>query len=115
MGDARSRVAVVTGGASGIGEAICHELGARGLKVGVLDINGEAAQRVSEELRAKGVPALSVSADVSDRATVEDAFAKVRTELGPVHVLVTSAGVIEYSPFADITPEAWARVLDINL
>ena len=98
-----SRVAVVTGGASGMGEATCHELGRRGHKVAVLDIDAEAAQRVCEDLRADGVTALAVSADVSDRAAVEEAFAKVRTELGPVHILVTSAGLVDFAPFAEIT------------
>lgn len=79
-----SRVAVVTGGASGMGEATCHELGRRGHKLAVLDLDGQAAQRVSEELRADGVTALAVAADVSDRAAVEEAFAKIRSELGPV-------------------------------
>ena len=57
-GGSMSRVAVVTGGASGMGEATCHELGRRGHKVAVLDLNGEAAQRVAEDLRAEGVTAL---------------------------------------------------------
>jgi 2-hydroxycyclohexanecarboxyl-CoA dehydrogenase len=110
-----NRVAVVTGGASGMGEATCHELGRRGHKVAVLDIDGHAAQRVSEELRADGVTALGLEADVSDRAAVEAAFAKVRSELGPVHILVTSAGLIEFAPFTDITPEAWDRLIAVNL
>ena len=110
-----SRVAVVTGGASGMGEATCHELGRRGHKVAVLDLNGEAAQRVAEDLRADGVTALGVAADVSDRAAVEEAFAKVRTELGPVHILVTSAGAVDFAPFTDITPQAWQRLIDVNL
>lgn len=110
-----NRVAVVTGGASGMGEAICHDLGSRGHKVAVLDINGHAAQRVCEDLREKGVYALSASVDVSDRAAVEDAFARVRTELGPVHILVTSAGMVDFCAFTDITPETWTRLLDVNL
>ena len=100
---AMTRVAVVTGGASGMGEAICHELGRRGHKVAVLDLDGEAAQRVSEELRADGVTALAVAADVSDRSAVEEAFAKMRSELGPVHILVTSAGLVDFAPFTEIT------------
>lgn len=99
-----TRVAVVTGGASGMGEAICHELGRRGHRVAVLDLNGDAAQRVTEDLRAEGVAALGVAADVSNRAAVEEAFAKVRTELGPVHILVTSAGLVDFAPFLEITP-----------
>ncbi len=97
------RVAVVTGGASGIGEATCRELGRRGLSVAVLDVNGQAAQRVSDELRASGVTSVGVGADVTDRPAVEEAFAKVRSELGPVTVLVTSAGLFGYSPFTEIT------------
>lgn len=110
-----SKVAVVTGGASGMGESICHELGRRGHRVAVLDLDGATAQRVAEDLRAGGVTALAVAADVSDRAAVEEAFAKVRTELGPVQVLVTSAGVVDFAPFVEITPQAWQRLMDVNL
>jgi 2-hydroxycyclohexanecarboxyl-CoA dehydrogenase len=110
-----TRVAVVTGGASGIGEATCRELGRRGMKVAVLDVNEEAAQRVTDGIRADGGPALAVGADVADRLAVEQAFAKIRSELGPVSVLVTSAGLFGYSPFTDITTEAWSRIVDVNL
>lgn len=110
-----SRVAVVTGGASGMGEAICHELGRDGHKVAVFDIDGQAAQRVSEELRADGMAALAVTADVTDRTAVEEAFAKIRSELGPVHILVTSAGLVDFAPFTEITPEAWDRMIAVNL
>ena len=110
-----NRVAVVTGGASGMGEATCHELGRRGYQVAVLDLNAEAAQRVTEELRAEGVTALAVGVDVSDRAGVEEAFAKVRSQLGPVSALVTSAGMFAYACFADITVDSWQKMLDVNL
>lgn len=110
-----SRVAVVTGGASGMGEATCHELGRRGLKVAVLDVNEVAAQRVTEDLRAEGVTAIGVGADVTDRSALDQAFDKVRSELGPVTVLVTCAGLFAFSAFADITADAWARIIDVNL
>lgn len=110
-----SKVAVVTGGGSGMGEATCHELGRRGLKVAVLDVNESAAQRVTEDLRAEGVSALGVGVDVTDRAALEHGFAKVRSELGPVTVLVTSAGMFDFSPFLDISIEAWSRIIDVNL
>jgi 2-hydroxycyclohexanecarboxyl-CoA dehydrogenase len=109
------RVAVVTGGASGMGEATCRELARRGLGVAVLDVNDEAAQRVTEDLRAAGSTAIGVGADVTDRAAVEQAFAKVRSELGPVSVLVTSAGMFGFSPFAEITAESWNKIIDVNL
>jgi 2-hydroxycyclohexanecarboxyl-CoA dehydrogenase len=98
-----------------MGEATCHELGRRGHKVAVVDLDSAGAQRVSEDLRAKGVTALAVAADVSDRGAVEEAFAKVRTELGPVHILVTSAGMVAWAPFTEITPESWERLVAVNL
>jgi 2-hydroxycyclohexanecarboxyl-CoA dehydrogenase len=110
-----ARVAVVTGGASGIGEATCHELGRRGLKVAVLDINEQAAQRVVDDLRTSGITASGVGADVTDRLAVEQAFAKIRSDLGPVSVLVTSAGLFGFSAFMEITVEDWARIIDVNL
>jgi len=110
-----NRVAVVTGGASGMGEATCHELGRRGLSVGVLDVNEQAAQRVTEDLRAEGITAIGAGADVTDRAAVEQAFAKVRSDLGPVSVLVTSAGMFGFSPFGDISVESWSKIIDVNL
>ncbi|MDT5224632.1 MAG: 2-hydroxycyclohexanecarboxyl-CoA dehydrogenase, partial [Mycobacterium sp.] len=93
----QNRVAVVTGGASGMGEATCHELGRRGHKVAVLDINADAARRVAGDLGGAGVAAIGVEVDVSKRPSVEDAFATVRAELGPVAVLVTSAGRAAFS------------------
>lgn len=109
------RVAVVTGGASGMGEATCHELGRRGYRVAVLDVDDRAAQRVTDDLRGRGVTALGVGVDVTDRVAVDDGLAKVRSQLGPVAALVTSAGVFGYSAFADITPQEWARIIDVNL
>lgn len=110
-----TRVAVVTGGGSGMGEATCHELGRRGHRVAVLDVNADAAQRVADDLRANGVSALGIGTDVTDRPGVDDALAKVRSELGPVGVLVTSAGLFAYAGFADITADSWQRMLDVNL
>lgn len=110
-----SKVAVVTGGASGMGEATCHELSRRGHSVAVLDVNEEAAQRVTEDLRAAGTTSVGVGTDVADRAAVEQAFAEVRSELGPVSVLVTSAGMFDFCAFTEITPENWSRIIDVNL
>jgi 2-hydroxycyclohexanecarboxyl-CoA dehydrogenase len=109
------RVAVVTGGASGMGEATCYELGRRGHAVAVLDLDESAAQRVADTLRAQGVTALAVGVDVSDHGAVGEAFAKVKSELGPVHILVTSAGIVGWAPSVELTPQAWQRVIDVNL
>ncbi len=64
---------------------------------------------------ADGVTAIGVGADVTDRPAVEHAFAKVRSELGPITVLVTSAGLFGFSAFTEITIESWTRIIDVNL
>lgn len=110
-----SRVAVVTGGASGMGEATCRRLASAGHRVGVLDKNGEGAQRVAERLQADGCDALGLAVDVTDRPGLDDAFAKVRSELGPTEILVTSAGMSAFDDFADITPERWRAIVEVNL
>jgi len=110
-----SRVAVVTGGGSGMGEATCHELARRGHRVAVLDVNVQAAQRVSEALQAQGANARALAIDVTDRPAVENGFNRVRSQWGPVGILVTSAGLFAKEPFDEITPQAWARMIDVNL
>jgi NAD(P)-dependent dehydrogenase (short-subunit alcohol dehydrogenase family) len=110
-----SRVAVVTGGASGIGRAISQRLARDGRRVAVLDLDGAAAERAAADLRGTGGTALGVPVDVADRAAVDAALTRVREELGPVEILVTSAGLDSFMPFTEITPELWDRVIAVNL
>jgi 2-hydroxycyclohexanecarboxyl-CoA dehydrogenase len=110
-----TRVAVVTGAASGMGLAIAQRLAGAGHRVGVLDLDGEAATRAADDLRRSGGSAVAAPVDVADRAAVDDAIAKVRSEFGPIEIMVTSAGIDEFQSFTDISPEAWARVLAVNL
>jgi 2-hydroxycyclohexanecarboxyl-CoA dehydrogenase len=110
-----SRVAVVTGGASGIGLGIARRFATEGHHVAVLDLDGAAADAAAAELTASGATALSVQVDVADWSSVEAAFARIRAELGPVDILVTSAGVESFDSVLDITPELWDRILTVNL
>ncbi|WP_410872919.1 SDR family NAD(P)-dependent oxidoreductase [Nocardia sp. A7] len=110
-----TRVAVVTGGASGMGLSICSALAEAGHRVAVLDIDGTAAARAAEQLQADGATAMACAVDVTDRAAVREAVHKVRVEFGPIEILVTSAGLVDFAPFTDLTPEAWDRVVAVNL
>jgi NAD(P)-dependent dehydrogenase (short-subunit alcohol dehydrogenase family) len=110
-----SRVAVVTGGAAGMGLAIVRRLAQQGHRVAVLDLDGTAAKQAAEELQSGGASAIGVEVDVSDRAAVDDAMRQVRSELGPIEIIVTSAGFDRFEKFTDITLESWDRMLAVNL
>jgi len=110
-----AKVAVVTGGASGIGLGVARRLAADGNAVAVLDRNGPGAKAAADELTAVGARAMAVEVDVADWASVREAFSRVRTELGPVGILVTSAGIEAFDPLLDITPERWNHVIAVNL
>jgi 2-hydroxycyclohexanecarboxyl-CoA dehydrogenase len=110
-----SRVAVVTGGASGIGLATAQRLAAQGDRVGILDLDGDAAARAAADIRAGGGEAVGVAVDVADRASVDAALATVRTQLGPIVVMVTSAGIAPFERFLDISLESWERTIAVNL
>jgi len=110
-----SRVAVVTGGASGIGLGVARKLVEDGHRVAVLDRDGAGAEAAAAELQARGGKAVAVEVDVADRPSVEAAFARTRAELGPVEILVTSAGIEAFQALADITPDSWDRIIAVNL
>jgi 2-hydroxycyclohexanecarboxyl-CoA dehydrogenase len=110
-----SRVAVVTGGASGIGLGVAHALAADGHLLAVLDRDGAAAEHAAGELRHEGAQVLAVEVDVADRSAVAAGFARIRSELGPVEILVTSAGIESFTPVLEITADGWDRIIGVNL
>jgi 2-hydroxycyclohexanecarboxyl-CoA dehydrogenase len=106
------RTAVVTGGASGLGLAICQHLNRAGHAVAVVDLDGDAAGRVASAL---GGDAIGVGADVAEQEQVDAAFARVRQELGPVAILVTSAAVSGFVPLEEVSAAEWSRTIAVNL
>jgi 3-oxoacyl-[acyl-carrier protein] reductase len=94
------KVAAVTGGGSGIGAAICRRLAEEGAIIAVLDVAVEAAQELAGSLPQ----AAAIYADVSDSASVEDALAKVESDLGPLAIMVNNAGALAMDHVARVTP-----------
>src|SRR5271167_1339040 len=109
------RIAVITGGASGIGLAISQRLARDGASVAVFDVDSAAAQRLVKQLKADGSSALAVKVDVSDRGQVDGAVREVRDQLGPIQVLVNCAGIEAFEPFQSITEASWDRIMAVNL
>ncbi|MTD12492.1 glucose 1-dehydrogenase [Nakamurella sp. YIM 132087] len=109
-----NRVAVVTGGAQGIGKGISDALGAAGFRVAIADLNIEAAEKTAAGIREAGGEAVVVRIDITDTASVSAAIASVADQLGPIEVLVNNAGWDDFMPFLDTTEEFWDKILDIN-
>ncbi|HEX7853551.1 MAG TPA: SDR family NAD(P)-dependent oxidoreductase [Sphingobium sp.] len=110
-------VALVTGAGDpgGMGAAVARRFAKDGMAVGILDLNGGGAEAVAAEIRAAGGRAIGLAADVSDRAQVRAAVARLRTELGPVHVLVNNAAIEGWCAFEALTDEQWDAQMAVNL
>lgn len=98
-----------------MGLSVCRQLARDHRRVAILDLDGDAAETAAESLRAEGLDAISGHVDVSDRASVDDAMGRVRDELGAIGILVTSAAVASFTPFEEVTLDAWRRTLEVNL
>ncbi|MEU4568133.1 3-oxoacyl-ACP reductase FabG [Micromonospora sp. NPDC023956] len=109
------RVAIVTGGARGIGAATARRLAADGLAVAVVDIEESATQETVAAIGADGGRALGVGADVSDRAQVAAAVERVAAELGAPTVLVNNAGVLRDNLLFKMTDADWDTVMGVHL
>ena len=117
-----TRVAVVTGAGSGLGQSICLGLAQAGHRVAVLDVNAEAAEKVAAELEAQGAQALAVSVDVSDEAAVENAFGAVREAFKItldewnryLAVNLTGTFLSIRAALADMVAAKWGRIITIS-
>ncbi len=109
------KVAIVTGAAQGIGQAIAVRLAEAGADLALFDLLADRLKDTAEKVRDLGRRALAMGGDVRDQATVKDFVARVIAELGHVDVLVNNAGNFRRSPFLEITEEEWDSVHDVHL
>jgi 2-deoxy-D-gluconate 3-dehydrogenase len=113
--DVTGKRAVVTGGGRGIGRAVALALGEAGAHVGLLARTAGQLDAVAAELRGMGRRAVSVAADLADVSGIPALVETLARELGGIDILVNNAGINVPQPAADVTVEAWDRVMDINL
>jgi 2-hydroxycyclohexanecarboxyl-CoA dehydrogenase len=110
-----ARVAVVTGAASGMGLGIAQRFADDGHAVALLDLDAAGLRDAAAGLSEQGHTVAPYEVDVADRGCLKRVFASVRDTLGPITILVTSAGVEAFDPALDISPERWDRILAVNL
>jgi len=104
------QVAVVTGGARGIGRGIATVLAAEGARVVIVDLDGELAERAASDLGG-----LAIAADVVDRPSVDQMAARVVDELGRIDIVAANAGIYPVAELTELTDEMWAQVMDVNV
>ena len=115
MGKLSGKVAVVTGGAGGIGRAIVDALAAEGADIGVVDKNADGANSVATEAERFGVRTSFAQADVGDEAQTRAAFSSITGTLGDVDILCNNAGIGTSSPFSDLSVDMWDEMIGTNL
>jgi 3-oxoacyl-[acyl-carrier protein] reductase len=112
----KDQIALVTGGSRGIGRGIARAVAAEGARVAIVYRGSrEAAETLTQEIAQTGGKAVAFQADVADAAAVKSCVEQVEKELGPVDVLVNSAGIISDDLFVRLEPDAWNKVLQTNL
>ena len=110
----KGKVAIVTGGASGIGSAIVDRLAAEGCTVVVADLDQAGAERKAKELEAQGHRSLAVKCDVGKWEDAQACARTVKEQLGRLDILVNNAGWDRFQWFKDTTPDFWEKVVRIN-
>jgi 3-oxoacyl-[acyl-carrier protein] reductase len=109
------RVAIVTGAARGIGAAIAYRLAADGMSVGVVDLDEQGSRRTAKEIIENGGRAVPIGADVADETSAAHAVQQTVAELGPVTVLINSAGIIRDNLIFRMSTADWDAVMDVHL
>ena len=109
------RVAIVTGGGAGIGEAISVRLGTDGAAVAVFDLDGDSAARTAAAIEAADGIGIAVNCDVADRSSIEAGVAATVDKLGRPTILINNAGISPFERFLEISRESFDRVIAVNL
>ncbi|MCZ2257793.1 3-ketoacyl-ACP reductase [Sporosarcina sp. G11-34] len=115
MQNLKGKTALITGAGRGIGRATAIAFAKEGINIGLLGRTAANLEKVAEELSEYGVNVTMATADVSDNASVISAVEHIKSELGPIDILINNAGIGKFGKFLDLSPEEFKNIIDVNL
>lgn len=115
MEDIAGKIAIITGAGKGIGRALALALADQGVHIGLISRTEADLKSVAEEVLNRKVKASYAVADVGNRAEIESAISKIRTELGSIEILINNAGIAQFGSFMELSPARWEEIIQVNL
>lgn len=109
------KTAIVTGAGRGIGRATAIALAKEGVHLGLIGLNMSNLEKAAAELAQFDVKVSAATADVTDLESVTHAVEHIKSDLGPIDILINNAGVAKFGGFLDLTPEEWEKIIQVNL
>ncbi|MEH7416080.1 3-ketoacyl-ACP reductase [Neobacillus drentensis] len=115
MSSLNGKTALITGAGRGIGRATAIALAKEGVNIGMIGLNMTNLEKVSAELEQFDVIVSAATADVTDLESVTHALEHIKSDLGPIDILINNAGTAKFGGFLDLTPEEWEKIIQVNL
>lgn len=115
MSSINGKTALITGAGRGIGRAIAIALAKEGINLGLIGLNMSNLEKVAAELAQFDVKISAATADVTDLESVTHAVEHIKSDLGPIDILINNAGIAKFGGFLDLSPEEWEKIIQVNL
>lgn len=115
MSSLNGKTALITGAGRGIGRAIAIALAKEGINLGLIGLNMSNLEKVAAELAQFDVKVSAATADVTDLESVTHAVEHIKSDLGPIDILINNAGIAKFGGFLDLSPEEWEKIIQVNL
>lgn len=115
MQDLKGKTAIITGAGRGIGRAAAIALAKEGVNIGLLGRTLSNLEKVTDELEQYGVNVSGAAADVADMDSVQHAVEHIKSELGPIDILINNAGIAKFGGFLELEPAEWEQIIQVNL